>query len=184
MAKRGIDRKRYMVLDYDRAMHWYNMGMNDREIAEKCDVGKNAVSLWRTRNLLPPNVARRKVNLKLTLLEWDSVQAREHGVTYGEWASPAFAEERSRLLKEKSCAEKEQPKVTTPGAKEQKKHPSLRGAKKHPVISTSDDGKETWYPSIMAAKNATTASASQIRTVCNSGKGKSGGYKWRYADAK
>ena len=99
--KHGIERKRRVVLDCDRAMHWYNMGMNDREIAEKCDVGKNAVALWRTRNLLPPNVARRKAVIKLTPLEWDAVQAREHGVTYGEWASPAFAEERSRLLKEK-----------------------------------------------------------------------------------
>lgn len=101
MAKRGSDRKPRVMLDYERAMHWYNMGMIDREIAEKCGVARQAVVNWRTRTCLPPNATKRGRKVSMTLLEWDAVQARKHGVTYGEWRSPAFEAERDRLLKEK-----------------------------------------------------------------------------------
>lgn len=97
MAKHGSQRKPRVMLDQGRAMHWYDMGLNDREIAEKCGVRRQSVVNWRTKTLLPPNATKR-VN-PITPLNWDAVQARKHGVTYGEWRSPAFEAERDRLLK-------------------------------------------------------------------------------------
>ena len=72
------------------------------------------------------------------------------------------------------------------GAKKRKLqvHSGRHGTHKHPVIAISDDGAETLYPSITEAAEATRANRERIRIVCKTGKGKSGGYKWRYADAK
>lgn len=101
MEKQKSPRKPRVMLDPDRAMHWYNMGMNDREIAEKLGAGRNAVANWRTKACLPPNATKRVNKVTMTLLDWDAAQARKHGVTYGEWRSSAFEAERDRLLKEK-----------------------------------------------------------------------------------
>jgi len=99
MAKQVTVRKPRVMLDCERAMHWYNMGLIDREIAEKCGVGRKAVTDWRTRTCLPPNATIHVKKVSMTLLDWDAAQARKHGVTYGEWKSPAFEAERDRLLK-------------------------------------------------------------------------------------
>ena len=99
MAKQS-ERKPRMMLDRERAMYWYNMGLNDKQIAEKCDVGKQAVYTWRTQMCLPPNARIRRVR-KMSSLDWNAIQARKHGVTYGQWMTPAFETERERLLKEK-----------------------------------------------------------------------------------
>ena len=100
MEKQGSGRPR-KFLDCDRAMYWYNMGLNDREISEKCGVGRKTVAAWRAKKMLPTKAQKRAKKDTMSLLKWDSVQARKHGVTYGEWVSPAFKAERERLLKEK-----------------------------------------------------------------------------------
>ncbi len=86
------------MLDCERAMRFYRMGLNDNEIAERCSVRRQAVANWRCRSCLPSNSS--KPARKITPLEWEAVQARKHGVTYGEWRSPAFKAERKRLLEE------------------------------------------------------------------------------------
>ena len=99
MAKHGGERKPRVMLDQERAMHWYNMGLNDREIAEKCGVRRQSVVNWRTKTLLPPNATKRVKRVSMTPLDWDACQARKHGVTYGEWRSPRFEAERDKLMK-------------------------------------------------------------------------------------
>ena len=63
-------------------------------------------------------------------------------------------------------------------------HKGRHDTHKHPVIAISDSGEETEYPSITEAAEATRANRERIRIVCKTGKGKTGGYKWRYANAK
>lgn len=55
---------------------------------------------------------------------------------------------------------------------------------KRPVISIDGKGNEKRYPSVSEAASATGANRERIGKCCITGKGKTGGYKWRYADAK
>lgn len=55
---------------------------------------------------------------------------------------------------------------------------------KHPVIATLPDGSELSFPSISEAARSTRANVEGIRIACKNGKSKSGGYRWRYDDAK
>ena len=52
---------------------------------------------------------------------------------------------------------------------------------KRPVVSIDGKGNEKRYSSISEAASATGANQERIGKCCISGKGKTGGYKWRYA---
>ena len=53
---------------------------------------------------------------------------------------------------------------------------------KRPVVSVDGKGNEKRYSSVSEAANATGANRERIGKCCITGKGKTGGYKWRYAD--
>lgn len=74
-------------LDTDKARELYDIGYCDQQIADICNVSREAVSTWRRRNgLVGHSVLYKAVEEKResTLIEL-AIEARKHGMTYGQY---------------------------------------------------------------------------------------------------
>lgn len=89
--RKAQKQKRFLNQKY--AMMRYKEGATDQEIAEETGVCKETVALFRKRNFLPPNrkkAEKPKAERKLSPLARDNVEARKHGMNYGEYMGKTY----------------------------------------------------------------------------------------------
>jgi hypothetical protein len=63
----------------------YDKGYCDQQIADICDVSRDAVSVWRRKNGLVGYKAPHKEEKKKSTLVEVAVAAKAHGMSYGEY---------------------------------------------------------------------------------------------------
>lgn len=83
MAKNVCNEVKYRKLDPKLARKLYDKGLNDAAIASILNVTHKTVAYWRSVCGLRPNIntgEQRKSSLAI-----DAANAREHGMTYGQW---------------------------------------------------------------------------------------------------
>lgn len=79
--------KKQRFLDKERARELYDIGYCDQQIADLCDVSREAVRCWRKKQKLPSHKALYKEPEKKresTLIEF-AAEAKSHGMSYGQY---------------------------------------------------------------------------------------------------
>ena len=88
MTQRQLGFKR-RLLDKEMALTLYHDGRCDREIAEYCGVAESTVGDWRRNLKLPAHPDPRKKATysppRQSTLAQDAMEAREMGLTYGQY---------------------------------------------------------------------------------------------------
>ena len=77
--------KKEGVLSIALAKQMYGMGLPDREIAHCCGVSVSTVLRWRHANGLRPNPEMARAAGPEEQLTIDSVAAKKHGLSYGQY---------------------------------------------------------------------------------------------------
>ena len=96
MAPQFNRRKR---IDNEKAMELYNRGLCDPDVAEKLGVSRDAVREWRKRNGLeghkaPPKPKKEKQKTYSCNLVKMAVEARKHGMSYGQYMAMRYEKSR------------------------------------------------------------------------------------------
>lgn len=88
MAKNVCNGVKLSKIDTKHAQELYDKGLGDAQMASLLMVASSTVAYWRKICGLPPNInndGRRKSSLSI-----DAANAREHGMTYGQWMAAHY----------------------------------------------------------------------------------------------